>query len=200
MRLRIFCTATIAPLLLAGCVSLGGGKPPDQLLNLTLAEDGVAAGTVRSGPIGSALIVQMPSVPQKLRNVRIPVESGGTAIAYVPEAQWVEPPARLFQRLLTESIAASSNRLVLNESENITGPGEVLTGELSNFGIDGDTREAVVSFVAVRLQGDGQQLVQRRFEARVPIAQIDAMGAAAALSRAANQVAAEVSVWMAEGS
>lgn len=192
-RRRRLATAVLPALLLGGCLSLGG-TVPDSLLTLT-ADSSLPAG-VRSAPIGSALIVQQPGVPQKLRTPRIPVQTGDTAIAYVPDAQWVEPPARLFQRLLTDTITATGNRLVLNESENITGPGEVLTGELVNFGIDADSRQAVVTFVAIRLQSDGTQVMQQRFEAREGVARIDAASAGAALNRAANRVAADVATWM----
>jgi len=38
---------------------------------------------------------------------------------------------------------------------------------------------------------------KRRFEARVPVAAIDAVSAGTALNQAANQVAAEVATWVA---
>jgi cholesterol transport system auxiliary component len=136
-------------------------------------------------------------VPQKLRTPRVPVETGGTEIAYLKDAQWVEPPARLFQRLLSETLSASGGRLVLTETELITGPGELLSGDLLDFSIDADSGQAVVTFQAMRLTNDGSMIAQRRFQARESVGELTPANAGAALNRAANRVAAEVSRWMA---
>lgn len=184
--------------MLSGCVSLGG-KPPKMLLTVTSSATPVASDAAMATPISNALIIQQPTAPQTLRTPRIPVQTGATDLAYVKDAQWVEPPARMFQRLLTESISAQGNRLVLNESENITGPGEVLTGELMQFGVNADTSEAVVTFNALRIQGGGAQIVQRRFEARERLSRVEAAEVGAALNRAANRVAQDVAQWVGPG-
>ena len=192
--------ATLAVLVavgMSGCIGLGGNTP-DSLLTLNTAARPAAANAVRSGPIGSALIVLVPTVPQKLRTARIPVQSGDTTLAYLQDAQWVEPPARLFQRLLTETIAAQSNRLVLNESEQVTGPGEALAGELVEFGVDARRNQVVVVYQAVRLQRDGTTVQQQRFEAREAIGAVASAPVAEALNRAANTVAADVAAWLRE--
>lgn len=186
----------LAALLLSGCFSLGGKVPP-SLLNLT-ATSAPAANAARSGTAQSALTIVIPSVPQKLRTARVPVETGGAAVAYLKDAQWIEPPARLFQRLLSETLSASQNRLVLNESELISAPGELLSGDLLNFGVDADSNEAVVTYQALRLTNDGTTISQRRFEARETVGELTPGNAGAALNRAANRVAADVSVWMAQ--
>ncbi len=192
--LAISCAAVLS---LSGCISLGGGGDlPDNLMTLTTAATPMPAGTTRSGPIASALIILTPSVPQKLRTPRIPVQGGDNSIAYLAEGQWVEPPARLFQRLLTETIGASGDRVVLSESELITGPGELLSGELVDFGVDARTSEVVVVFQAARLQQDGTLVIQQRFEVRERISVIDPAQVGQALNRAANRVAAQVAVWL----
>ena len=57
-------TGTLAALLLAGCVSIGGGgKPPESLLTLTPAVV-APAGTPADGDISTALSVAEPSTPQ----------------------------------------------------------------------------------------------------------------------------------------
>ena len=195
LRRAIFAAAVpAAALLLSACVSFGA-KPPPSLLNLT-ASSAPAANAARSGTAQSALTVVIPSAPQKLRTPRVPVETGGTQIAYLKNAQWVEAPARLFQRLLSDTIAARGQRLVLTETELVTGPGELLSGDLLNFGIDADAHEAVVTYQALRLTGDGTQIAQRRFEAREPVGDMTPEAAGQALNRAANRVAADVAGWV----
>ena len=192
------CLALIAmpafALALGGCLSLGG-KVPDSLLTLR-SDRAPAANATQSGRVEAALTVLVPNTPQKLRTNRIPVQSDATNIAYVQDAQWVEPPARLFQRLLSETIAAGGTRLVLDESQYITGPGELLSGELLEFGVDAPRGEVVIVYQAMRLTGDGASVAQRRFEAREPVSPIEAGPVGAALNRAANRVAADVAAWI----
>ncbi len=186
----------LAALLLSGCISFGGKAPP-SLLNLS-ADSAPTANAVRSGSSQTALTVVIPSVPQMLRTARVPVQTGGTQIAYLKDAQWIEPPARLFQRLLSETLSASGQRLVLTETELITGPGELLSGDLLNFNVDADSNQAVVTFQAMRLTNDGSTISQRRFEAREPVGELTPANAGTALNRAANRVAGEVAAWMAQ--
>lgn len=182
-------------LMLSGCLSFGG-RVPDSLLTLTTAATPPPAGAIRSGRMSSALIVLVPTVPQKLRTPRIPVQSSDTSIAYLAEAQWVEPPSRLFQRLLTETIGAAGDRVVLSENELVTGPGELLSGELVDFGVDARSGEAIVVYQAARLQQDGSVIVQQRFEARERVGEITTATVGPALNRAANRVAADVAIWL----
>lgn len=194
-RTRSLATAVALPLLLSGCLSLGGNVP-DSLMTLSTTAQPVA-GAGRSGPIASALIVLVPTVPQKLRTPRVPVQSSDTTIAYLTDAQWVEPPARLFQRLLTETVGMAGTRVVLSESELVTGPGELLAGELVEFGVDARTQEAVVVFQAARVQQDGTLIVQQRFEARERVGDITPQTVGPALNRTANRVAGDVARWVA---
>ncbi len=184
-----------AALALAGCVSLSA-SPPRSLLTLTADAAPPASATTQTVPLASSLSILVPGVPQKLRTLRVPVQTGATAIAYVKEAQWVEAPARLFQRLLAETIAAGGHRAVIEVSQNIAGAGEVLEGELLDFGVDADRRQAVVVYQAQRLQRGGSAVELRRFEAREPLSEIKAPEVGAALNLAANRVAAEVAAWV----
>jgi cholesterol transport system auxiliary component len=102
----------------------------------------------------------------------------------------------MFQRLLADTISARGARLILNDSQDVTSTGEVLTGELLAFGVDADHNQAVVTYQALRLSGDGGVIVQRRFEAREAISLVDASSTGTALNRAANRVATEVAGWM----
>ena len=107
--------ALAAVLALSGCISLGG-KVPAQLLNLTPAAS-AAAGSGASGTSESALAVVDIQAPQKLDVLRVPVTTGGASLAYLKDAQWVEKPARLFGRLLSDTIRAKGNRLVVSGSD-----------------------------------------------------------------------------------
>ncbi|MEQ1508866.1 MAG: ABC-type transport auxiliary lipoprotein family protein [Sphingopyxis sp.] len=195
-----FRWATLIPLtgaiLLSGCLSLGG-KAPDSLLTLTSVNSLPAGVEARRGEVGSALTIMVPSTPQKLRTPRVPVQSGDINIAYVQDATWVEPPARLFQRLLSETVTARTTRLVLDESEFVTGAGEVVTGQLLDFGVDANSNQAVVTYLAVRMPSGGGAVEQRRFEGRAPLSRIDAPTVGAALNDAANRVAVDVAAWLA---
>ncbi len=196
LKNRAIVATVIASLSLAGCISFGGKTPP-SLLNLS-ADSAPATNAARSGSAQTALTVVIPSVPQKLRTPRVPVETGGTQLAYLKDAQWVEPPARLFQRLLSETLSAGGQRLVLTETELITGPGELLSGDLLDFGVDADSNQAVVTYQAMRLTNDGSMISQRRFAARETVGELTPANAGAALNRAANRVAADVAIWMAQ--
>jgi cholesterol transport system auxiliary component len=201
MSKRIFPGTRLAPMivaaaLLSGCLGGLSGRVPDSLLTLSTAAAPPPADTQREGRIGDALVVVTPTVPQALRTPRIPVYTGETAIAYVQNAQWVEPPARLFQRLLTDTIDSRGRRLVINESENVTGPGEILTGELSRFDVNADALQVVIVFTAMRVRGDGTMITRQRFEVREGISAVEPAIVGAALNRAANTLAADVAAWV----
>lgn len=185
--------ATIGLLLaLSGCISFGS-DPPDKLLTLTPLAQRQAAST-QSAPQSATVMVELTDVPQELRVTRVPVRTGHTELAYLKNAQWVEQPAALFSRLLTETIAASG-RVVLNERQVDITPGVVLSGQLQTFGINADAREAVAVYDAV-MSGPENSVRTRRFQARVPMTAIDAANAGPALNQAANEVARQVAGWL----
>jgi cholesterol transport system auxiliary component len=185
----------VAALPLAGCISFGA-KPPPSLLTLTAAA-APAVGVNQTSTGAQPITIEVPVSPQALATARVPVQSGPTSIAYVPKAQWAEPPARLFARLMADTITARTGRMVLSGVQSVNDPAARLGGELRRFGIDATTREAVVTFdaslVRVPLKG---AIEKRRFEARVPVAAIDGDSVGAPLNDAANQVAAQVADWV----
>lgn len=186
----------VAAFSLSACVSIGGGKVPPFLLTMD-AQAQPVAGEARTASEGATLTVLTPNAPQKLRTVRIPVQQDGSSVAYVPEAQWVEAPQRLFQRLLTSTIAARTNRVVLDEAQYLTAPGEQLAGELLEFGMDARSNEAIIVYQAMLVNNAGKSVTQRRFETREPLTgKIEARSSGAALERAANRMASEVSDWL----
>ena len=192
MRTPLAILALAVPL--AACISFGA-KPPPSLLTLQ-AEASVPVGQQVSSAAAKSITIQTPSVPQSLATARVPVQATATTIAYVEEALWVEVPARLFARLISDTVAARTGRVVLSTAQSISDPGARLGGELRSFGLDATTREAVVTFDASLIRGSDNAVEKRRFEARVPVAAIDAASAGPALNQAANQVAGQVAEWV----
>ena len=178
---------------LAGCISFGS-KPPESLLTLTPSST-VAAGAMRTSGAGQAVTVVVPTAPAAIATNRVPVYNGATNLAYVKEALWVDSPARLFQRLVSETVAARTGRVVLDIRQYTADPGVRVSGTLINFGIDPAGPNAVVTYDAVLARADGGVQTQR-FESRVPIAVVDANAAGAGLNQAANAVAADVADWV----
>lgn len=188
-----------AALLLTGCVNLGGGKPPESLLTLNAltappAGSGAVAGRETTG---RAILVQLPDTPAKLDVLRLPVTVSDTELAYLEEAFWVEKPARLFRRLVGETLRGRGQALVIDNDDTPVLADVVLRGTLLDMDYDPRTSSVVVRFDAVRTEAGGRA-TSRRFEAResgVP-ARSEVVGPA--INRAANQVAKDVADWLAE--
>ena len=191
MTTTLFLPA-LAALGLSAC-SLGG-KAPDLFLTLT-PESTVAASAGTTSSADNAITVVAPTLPQALDTTRIPVRTGPTSLAYLKNAFWVDTPDNLFQRLLSETISARTGRTVLDPLQFSFNPGNRLTGQLQNFGLDADRMEVVVTYDAALARGP-ESVTTRRFEARVPVAAADRNLVAPALNQAANQVAAEVAAWI----
>lgn len=182
---------------LAGCISFGA-KPPASLLTLEPVATLPIGETQRSSE-AATITIAAPSVPQELATARIPVRAGGTAIAYVKDAQWVETPSRLFARLLADTLTARTGRVVLSTRQSQIDPGAQLGGELRQFGVEvdaGGSGIAVVTFDASLVRGEQPVFEKRRFEARVPVAAIEAGAVGVALNQAANQVAEQIADWV----
>lgn len=183
-----------AALPLAGCLSFGA-KPPATLLTLASSAE-VPVGQQQSSAGAKTVTIAVPVTPQSLATTRVPVQSTPTTIAYVKDAAWAEPPARLFARLLADTMTARTGRVVLSQAQSMADPGARLGGELRQFGIDAATREAVVIYDASLMRADSQVVEKRRFEARVAVSAIDAGSAGIGLNQAANQVAGQVADWV----
>ena len=136
-------------------------------------------------------------MPQALATNRVLVVNGATALAYVKDAVWVEPPARLFQRLVSETVAAKTGRVVLDARQIALDQGTQVTGTLSAFGIDPDAGKAVIVYDAAISRDNGKSVRTRRFEARIPVGKIEPENVGRALNSAANKIAAEVADWIA---
>lgn len=184
-----------AALLLAGCVSLGGGKVPPSLFTLTSAQS-APAGATASGTRTDAVMVMEPETDRRLAVLRVPVQIDDARVAYLQDAQWVERPARLFRGLIAETLRAKSGRLVLEDDQATTTPGVRLSGRLLDMGYDARRMAAVVRFDAIRTGATGE-VTTKRFEAEVAGVAATPEQVGPALNKAANDVAAQVAEWMA---
>ncbi len=184
----------IAFLPLAGCISFGA-EPPKSLLSITSAEQ-LPVGQAQSSAGARTITIAVPVVPQALATNRIPVQSGATDIAYVKDAQWVEPPSRLFARLLSDTVSARTGRVVMSGAQSLADPGARLSGELRAFGVDAAASSVVVTYDAALVRDEGGALEKRRFEAKVQVGEVAAGPVGAGLNEAANKVAAEVADWV----
>lgn len=188
-------SVALGTVLLSGCISIGGGgDPPDQLFTLTSSAT-VAAGAMAEGNLAGALAVTEPAVPQHLDVTRVPVQVSATSLAYLQDAFWVEKPARLFQRVLAETIRARGDRLVVSSGELEYGAQTQLDGELLAMDYDAQRSRVIVRYDAVLRLPDGA-IRTRRFESEVTGVPPEATAVGPALNRAANEVAAQVAHWV----
>ena len=192
-RFSRFALAGLAALALSGCLSLGK-DPPDSLLNLTPTRQ-AAAGTGSTGTAENALAILELQAPQKLNVTRVPVTTSDSSLAYLKEAEWVEKPARLFGRLLADTVRAKGNRLLVGGTDLEFTAASKLSGTLSAMEYDAATGSAIVRFDAV-LIGNDSNVTTRRFEATVPGVTPEAQAVGIALNQAANQVANDVAEWV----
>jgi cholesterol transport system auxiliary component len=186
--------------LLAGCgpiVQLGVPSSPPPVQHV-LSDPPPPATAQRDGPVDPALSVTLlaASAPAMLQTTRIPVRTSGTEVRYIVGDAWTEPPARLFMQLLAERLTADAvpviDRRVAGRSAS-----RLLGGELSEFGVDARGAPKVrIRFDATLTGPDG--IRRRSFAQEAPISRIDGPRAASALSAASDDLATEISRWVAE--
>lgn len=185
--------ASAALLVLAGCVSLGG-TVPDQLISLT-PNTMAPAGDIGSGQVGQEIIVLDPDTDRRLDVTRVPVQINDSSVAYIEGAHWVEKPARLFRRLLAETIRVKTGRIVVEGADFDAAGKTVVSGRLIDMGYDARDMAVVVRFDATLEDKDGA-IRSRRFEASVPGVSATAAPVGAALNEAANDIAGQVADWV----
>lgn len=180
-------------LLLAGCLSLGKTEVPDTLLSLE-AEQRASAGAL-DGEARRAVRVHRPETSAALDVERVPVRVASGQIAYLKGAQWVEKPAGLLRRLLAERLRATGKVLAIDSDDPALRAESHLRSDLRRFGYDAERSAVVVELDAVYQDASGA-LHARRFEAVEEAVAPRARPVGAALNRAANRVADEVSAWL----
>lgn len=181
-------------LLVTGCVSLGGNERPERLLTLTptnMASEGALVRVQR----GEAFIVYEPTVPAELDVLRVPVRVNDSNIAYLKDAIWVERPAKLFGRLLAETIRAQGQRVVLSPGITAVGGGPRLHGNLLQFGYDAEQAAVVITYDAMLVKKNGE-IEQRRFESTILDIEADVGLVGPILNETANDIALKVALWI----
>jgi cholesterol transport system auxiliary component len=123
------------------------------------------------------------------------VQVSDSDLAYLKDAIWVEKPARLFQRLLAETIRSGGTRLVVAEGDLGYTAATKLSGRLLDMGYDAASGSVVVRYDAVLATADGK-VRSRRFENRVSGVEAKAEAVGPALNEAANAVAGDVAAWV----
>lgn len=183
-------------LALSGCVSLGA-ELPETLLTLSSTSSAPAGSGAEAGGEESegAIAVLTPEVPAKLDVLRVPVNVSDTEVAYLQEAFWIEKPARLFRRLIGETLRTRGAALVLDSDDTPTLASQFVRGTLLDMTYDAPTASVVVRFEAIRTDSEGK-VISRRFEAIEDGVEAEAESVGPALNRAANIVASEVADWV----
>ena len=185
---------------LAACgplVQVGGNTPAPESL-LTLRATGEAPPDLPATK--ATLAISTPSVPGALQTLRLPVLTTDTEIAYLKGATWVEQPSHLFGRLLADTISKRTGITVLVARQLDAGADRQLAGQLLDFGLD--VRNPAAPMVRVRydatlISRTGKLIAARRFDASAPVGSQSPAMVGAALNRAANTAAADVTAWVA---
>jgi len=189
---RFFALAA-ASAMLGGCISFGS-EPPESLLTLTSMAS-APAGERSAETQANALAVLEPDAPARLNVTRVPVQVNDTEIAYLQNATWVERPARLFRRVMAETIRARSGRMVVDGDSSAVAPTMFLRGTLREFGYDARRSAVVMRYDAMK-SATGGAVQTRRFESVIEGIAPDSAAVGPALNRAANDVAGQVAEWV----
>ncbi|UHC15997.1 ABC-type transport auxiliary lipoprotein family protein [Methylobacterium currus] len=157
-------------------------------------------GAARSGAARRSIVVAEPVGLQPFEADRIIVREPGGAVSYLGGGQWADRLPRLVQTRLIQSLE-NANRL-----KSVSRPGDkvaadtVLITELRSFDIHAGTREAVVDLSAKLIQeSTGTVVAAKVFQARVPVAEVNAPVAANGLDRALSLVLADLVRWINAG-
>jgi len=175
------------------CVSFGA-EPPESLLRLT-PDISAPVGKTRDVSAGDTLIVREPEVPAEIDVLRVPVRVSDTNLAYLQDAIWVEKPARLFRRLLAETIRVKTGRVVVDGDAVGLASKHLLRGTIREFGYDAAQSAVVVQYDAILRTGKNTAAT-RRFEVRKSGVAPEVSAVGPALNEAANELAVQVAEWV----
>lgn len=190
--------------LLAGCGPLVKiGEPPAtpaRLYALRAAAPGDAGPASVPGAALRTVVVEAPLPAAALRTLRIPVVTGDTSLAWLKDAQWLEPPARQFQGLLLDMLAAQPGIAAIDARLH-SGPAQLrLTGTLDSLGVDvrdASRPVARVRFTAVLSGARGALVATAPFEAARPVDPASPDSVVRGLSEAAQEAARAAALWAA---
>lgn len=176
--------------LLGGC---GGAAP----LTFDLAAlPGTAGG---SGALRSIAVAE-PVGLQPFEQDRIIVREAGGSLSFLGGGQWADRLPRLVQTRLIQSLENSGRlRSVSRAGDKIVTDYQLIS-EIRAFDIAAGSGEAVVDISAKLItEGTGKVVAARVFQARVPVAQVEAGKAAASLDAALRTVLADMVRWVNAG-
>lgn len=189
----------LALAVVSGCGPLvqfgGAGARPDTLYTLS-APPPAASASAGQQPIdqAKAVTIDVPTIASAMQTVRVPVQVSDTMIQYLRGAQWAEQPNRLFQRLLA-GVMAGHGVPVIDQRASGHVAGNRLSGQLLAFGLE--TRgpyRVVVRYDATLVTPAG--IHQRPFVREAAVGSSNPVEVMAALDMVANQVAADVALWV----
>lgn len=192
--------AVAAALMISACgpiVQIGAKTPPAQSL-LLIEADTTTAPQLQDTVKGTTLAVELPQLPSTLQTLRLAVRTSDNEIQYLPAASWAEIPSRLVQRLISDTLG-NSGIVIIDRSQASARADVALSGTLREFALD--VRNPSGSSVVVRFDaqltrtGTPRPIAIRRFDASEPVRSEAPVDVAAALSRATNRLAAELSIW-----
>ncbi|MER2267554.1 ABC-type transport auxiliary lipoprotein family protein [Methylobacterium oxalidis] len=182
--------ATILAAALGGC----GGSAPLTFDLAALPASGRPAASARS------IVVAEPVGIQPFEADRIIVREPGGALSFLGGGQWADRLPRLVQTRLIQSLENSGRlRSVSRPGDKIVADYQLIS-EIRAFDIAAGSGEAVVDLSAKLItEGTGRVAAARVFQARIPVAKVDAGSAAIALDAALAQVLAEMVRWVNSG-
>jgi len=183
--------AACGPLVQVG----GGGKAPGALL--TLRAPPPPPSSASNAP-PRTILVEVPGVPGTLQTLRLPVLTAETRVQYMVAASWAEQPAKLFQHVLVDTLAARPGTFAFSSAEFDGRADRRLAGTLRDFELD--VRDASHPQVRIRydavLTGPDRALIaSRRFDRTLPITDQSPQAVAEALNTATNALAGDVADW-----
>lgn len=154
-------------------------------------------GAARSGAARRSIVVAEPVGLQPFEADRIIVREAGGSLSFLGGGQWADRLPRLMQARLVQSLE-NTGRL-----RSVSRPGDkvvadtILVTEIRAFDIAAGSREAVVD-ISAKLVADatGKVVAARIFQARVPVAEVNAGVAANGLDRALSTVLADIVRWV----
>jgi cholesterol transport system auxiliary component len=148
----------------------------------------------RTAPAGRGDHRRSADVPQELRTPRVPVRTGATQVAYLKDAQWVEMPSPVRAAALGDDRRQDRPGRARSQAIHLRS-GHQADRNAAELRPRADRMEAVLVYDAALARG-ADAVETRRFEARVPVAAIDAANGAAGAQPGRQPGRREVAAWV----
>jgi cholesterol transport system auxiliary component len=187
-------TLALASSLLAPALGGCGGATPLTFDLAALPPSG------RAATLSRAIMVAEPVGIQPFEADRIIVREAGGGLSFLGGGQWADRLPRLIQTRIIQSLENSGRlRSVSRPGDKIVSDYQLIS-EIRAFDIAAGSGEAVVDLSAKLItEGTGKVVAAKIFQARVPVAKVEAGAAAVALDAALAVVLADVVRWVNSG-